>query len=442
MKKTFPFLFRAKNLALLVLFCLPMISRAQILFTQDFNSSTIVSTYVGSGANQFDFIGVAGTGSSSTYITATGAYANKLSLQRNGNNVAFVRSTDLAAPGPSVLRIKFKLSVPFGTAMASGTAATFYVGSGLTADALTSGELPSNASRHSQIGITITAASTFYLRDLGLFVNTPTYSGEQSITWYINNNGASVNYTDPAGGTSTVANDVADLWVGTTRVLTIAAIPAGAANNLTDFKFLFSNANGNSAIAIDDLEVSTGNLFVLPINLVSFDGVAVKVGVKLNWVTTNEINNNYFELRRAGEAGEFTTIAKINSKGNSQLNNDYNFVDKSPYSGTNYYQLRQYDLDGKMTTFKIISVKSGVASNHIRILTSNKNELNVSVNLSDAKAGNILLTDVSGKVLYTRQALLTAGENIIKIPLKNYNKQLGIVSFITTTERINLKVLF
>ena len=53
----FTSLFSAKNLAFSLIFCLPMLATAQVLFTQDFNSSTTISSYIGTGANQFDFIG-------------------------------------------------------------------------------------------------------------------------------------------------------------------------------------------------------------------------------------------------------------------------------------------------------------------------------------------------------------------------------------------------
>lgn len=180
---------------------------------------------------------------------------------------------------------------------------------------------------------------------------------------------------------------------------------------------------------------------VLPVSLISFKGMSLKEGVKLSWATAEEINNKYFELRRAAKDGQFTTIATINGNGNSQVNNYYNFIDQNPFLGTNLYQLKQVNLNGSATSYPIISVKYGGASDHIKLISSYPNQLNISVGLSEAKTGNIIFADASGKVLYTRQASLIAGENVLKIPVQTLSKQLSIISFVTTTERMSLKVL-
>ncbi len=199
-----------------------------------------------------------------------------------------------------------------------------------------------------------------------------------------------------------------------------------------------ANPVGDSTAAIVINSIASS---VLPVNLISFNGVPVKGGIKLSWVTAEEINNKYFELRRAAKDGQFTTIAKINGNGNSQVNNYYNFIDPNPFSGTNLYQLKQVNLNGNATTYPIISVRYGGTSNHIKLISSTSNQLNISVGLSEAKTGNIIFADISGKVLYTRQASLMPGENVLKIPVQHISKQLGIISFVTATERMSVKVL-
>ncbi len=186
---------------------------------------------------------------------------------------------------------------------------------------------------------------------------------------------------------------------------------------------------------------SIAGAVVVPVKLLSFNGVVIKEGIKLSWVTAQETNNNYFQLKKAGKDGRFTTIATLAGHVNSQVNSYYNFVDQAPFTGTNLYQLWQKDLDGNKTAFKIISLKYGVAANQIRSIAVTSNELTVAISLSEAKTGNIIFTDVSGRVLYNKRALLLAGENVIKIPVQHISRQLGAISFVTATERINLKVL-
>jgi Secretion system C-terminal sorting domain len=374
----------AKTLVLCLCLSSPFVSVAQNLFSQDFSSSTMVSSYIGSVSDQFDFIGVTGSGSSSVYINANG-----LNLQRNSNNLGFARTTDLASTPPGVLKVSFTLSAPFGTAMASGTAAVFYVGSDFTAAATTTGE----GSRHSSLGMTIAGSNMFYLRELNGFTNSTTYTGQQDICWYINNSGASINYTNPSGGATALANDVADVWVGTTRIF--AAIPAVTpTQNLTDFKCLFNNSNGNSAIAVDNIEISAGNS-VLPVVLSNFTVRKRGTANELTWVTEAEVNNKGYEVQRRSDNGTWESLGFVSGRNAAST---YTFTDNNPLR-INYYRLRAVDTDDKATLSKIISVQQDIRGHLTAAPNPTSNTLNIQLNTdeeidSDTK---VTLLDITGR---------------------------------------------
>ncbi|MBL7813392.1 MAG: T9SS type A sorting domain-containing protein [Saprospiraceae bacterium] len=422
MKKIFRPFCNANCLAFLLISVVPVSIKAQILFTQDFNASTTISTYIGTGPNQFDFIGVNGTGSSSVY-----ASSNRLNLQRNGNNVGFARTIDLATPAPDVLKIKFKISVPFGTAMASGTAGVFYVGSDLVAAANTTGEIstPTNGSRHSTLGITIAGANMFYLRELVGFTNSGTYTGIQDVTWFINNSGATINYTDPAGGSSSLADDVSDVWVGTTRVF--AAIPAiTPSQTIPDFKFLFNNANGNSAIALDDIEISTGFGTPIPVTLSSFTAQNTGATNQLIWKTESELNNKGYDIQRQSPNGNWESLGFV--KGLNKASR-YTFEDKTPLS-ISYYRLRQMDFDGKETLSKVVSVSQNQkgqvhispnpASDKINIvLPNNDPSVSTTITVYDLVGKQVLAQKTMALVYDLDISGLAKGTYLIKINSSN-----------------------
>ena len=429
MKKNFTSLFSAKILAFSLIFCLPMLSTAQVLFTQDFSASTTLSTYVGSGANQFDFIGVNATGGSSVY-----ASSNRLNLQRNTNNVGFARTTDLSSPAPAVLKIKFKVSVPFGTAMTSGTAGVFYVGSDLTSAANTTGEIttPASGSRHSTLGMTIAGTNMFYLRELVGFTNSVTYTGAQDVTWFVNNSGAAINYTDPAGGTSSLADDTGDVWVSTTRIFT--AVPAiTPSQTIPDFKFLFSNANGNSAIAVDDIEISTGFGMVIPVTLSSFAAKKTGAANQLTWETATEINNNGYHVERQSGNGTWASLDFV--KGNNKAST-YTFEDKDPLS-ISYYRLRQVDFDGKETLSKVVSVSQilkgsiGIfpnpTSDKVNITLSDNDRLeSTTVAVYNLIGKQVLVQKTTANTLELDMSSLAKGTYLLKINTNNsiYTKKI------------------
>ncbi|MCI5083480.1 MAG: T9SS type A sorting domain-containing protein [Saprospiraceae bacterium] len=84
----------------------------------------------------------------------------------------------------------------------------------------------------------------------------------------------------------------------------------------------------------------------LPVELSSFSGIVKGENIELNWETTAEINNSHFVIERASTEMIFQKIGEISGKGNSTTLQQYQFVDRFPLSGNNYYRLRQVDFDG------------------------------------------------------------------------------------------------
>jgi hypothetical protein len=227
---------------LLALLIVPMGLWGQI-FQQDFSSSSTVSDYVyaSPGIGQFNAISTSGAG------TVASITSNKLRFVRTAANAgSFSRTTDFS-PTPVALIYTFQLSVS-GNSAATTTAAVWQLGSGYgTAN---SSEAPANT--HSRIGLNLTATNgQFSLRNIGVG-NTGNYTGEQNITWVINNSGSTLNYKAPDGSNESVADDRVDLWIGTTRESNDIGITT-ASQNLTDLKFVFDD--GSATIDIDNIKI-------------------------------------------------------------------------------------------------------------------------------------------------------------------------------------------
>lgn len=87
---------------------------------------------------------------------------------------------------------------------------------------------------------------------------------------------------------------------------------------------------------------------VLPVKLLSFTGHHNNVSYTndLQWITTSEINNKHFEIMKSVDGIHFTSIGIVNSGGNSSGNRSYTYQDKNPFTGFNYYSLKQVDIHG------------------------------------------------------------------------------------------------
>ncbi|MFO0332587.1 MAG: hypothetical protein ACK514_14685, partial [Bacteroidota bacterium] len=96
----------------------------------------------------------------------------------------------------------------------------------------------------------------------------------------------------------------------------------------------------------------------LPIVLKTFNAsLGGSTSVWLNWVTSSELNNDYFEVQRSLDGESFEKIAIVKGKGTTTLENNYQLNDKRPTRGVNYYRLKQVDFDGKYTYSYVVSVE-------------------------------------------------------------------------------------
>lgn len=385
MKNFFTLIANAKKTILLVMLALPFVGGAQILLQQDFNVSTNVNDYIGTDANQFDFIGVSGATGASVYATN-----NRMSLQKTGAaNAALVKSTNLATPAPDFLRIKFKLTSAFSSAF-TGSTAVIYVGSDLFPGAAVTGELASNGSRFASVAIGYPSANTFNLRNVSVSPVVTSSDFTQNtmldITWYLNNSGAPKTYTNPNGGTSTIADDVSDLWIGNNLVF--AAMPAQTpTQTLSNFKVLVNNGSG--AISFDDFEITTG-WQALPVAINNFTAISQGNSNLLNWSSTTENNNKGFNVQKKSAVGEWENIGFV--AGNNRPST-YSFVDEKPLSNS-FYRLQQLDMDGAISYSKVVSVSKNIIQSITIAPNPASDKVLVSLNKLNATDNSLIIADV------------------------------------------------
>ncbi|MDA0196847.1 MAG: VCBS repeat-containing protein [Bacteroidetes bacterium] len=95
---------------------------------------------------------------------------------------------------------------------------------------------------------------------------------------------------------------------------------------------------------------------VLPVELVSFSGKAGNESIVLDWVTATEVNNDRFEIERSVDGANWDVVGTVVGAGSSEDFLTYEFTDRRPVIGINYYRLRQVDFDGAHEYHKAIFV--------------------------------------------------------------------------------------
>jgi mannan endo-1,4-beta-mannosidase len=101
----------------------------------------------------------------------------------------------------------------------------------------------------------------------------------------------------------------------------------------------------------------------LPVTLVSFSATPDGNDIRLDWQTSQEEHNDYFEIERSVDGINFNTISRVEGQLSGTLLQSYQFLDQR-YEGTMlYYRLKQVDVDGKFNYSSVITVHKAQENN-------------------------------------------------------------------------------
>ena len=174
---------------------------------------------------------------------------------------------------------------------------------------------------------------------------------------------------------------------------------------------------------------SEGN-FILPVNLISFTAKNTGNSNLLEWITTNEINNDHFDIERSADSFRFEKIGKVNANNTTAPQKRYDYKDQQPLTNINYYRLKQVDIDGKFQYSKVVSV-----TNHKTNFVVYPNPANDVIKILGANSNfEVIIYNILGK-----EVLRSSQTNIIITGLPNgiYTLRNGsnISKFIKTTKK-------
>jgi len=95
---------------------------------------------------------------------------------------------------------------------------------------------------------------------------------------------------------------------------------------------------------------------LLPIELLSFDGIYSNNRNTLKWSVATQINNDYFTIEKSTDGYTWNKLGNVDGVGNTTNILNYS-IDDFDYSKTiNYYRLSQTDYNGTTEYFNIIAI--------------------------------------------------------------------------------------
>lgn len=173
----------------------------------------------------------------------------------------------------------------------------------------------------------------------------------------------------------------------------------------------------------------------LPVEFISFTGVALDEENLLNWSTATETNNQFFYIERSDDGVNFTTIGRKDGAGTTSMIHHYAFDDYSPIEGTNYYRLRQVDYNGATMYSNIIALE--FHRGHMTVTNVKPNPTNGQVNFDFNSpvetTVHIVITDITGRVVRDEMVLTKAGTTAVSTVIEESGA--GVYTMIITEEK-------
>jgi len=157
----------------------------------------------------------------------------------------------------------------------------------------------------------------------------------------------------------------------------------------------------------------------LPIELLSFNATVANGAVVLEWTTASELNNDYFTIERSKDGELFETVSTIKGAGNSSQKITYTAKDTAPHLGKSYYRLRQTDFDGTTSYSNLVLVEVLESNNGVVALypnpLNNSSTLTIVFVAAEKQNVDIVLTDLSGRMVHRQSLSVVQGENVIPL---------------------------
>jgi len=139
-----------------------------------------------------------------------------------------------------------------------------------------------------------------------------------------------------------------------TRIENVADIYFDA-NPAVRTNYAFHTLSDTVFIDLDPSAVSIVD-DALPVEWIGLAGRASGDRILLTWATANEQNSDFFMVEKSMDRSFYESIGTVQAAGHSTEVKHYDFIDRNPVVGSNFYRLKQYDLDGSFTYSPTVEV--------------------------------------------------------------------------------------
>lgn len=191
-----------------------------------------------------------------------------------------------------------------------------------------------------------------------------------------------------------------------------------------------SGSSNNTKSGGKVLMLSYKGLLTLPVKFISFNGKLMPdKTVRLEWKAETDFQHDYFEVEKSAINGSFVSIGRVTA-----MRSPYSFIDPSPFTGNNYYRIRQADKDGKITYSKVINVIYDPSKFMMTVYPNPfKDVLSIKVTAAKPEYVQVQVNDMQGRIIYNQSRFVTTSSvNDIQVDTRSWSSQLYSVKIISS----------
>lgn len=160
----------------------------------------------------------------------------------------------------------------------------------------------------------------------------------------------------------------------------------------------------------------------LPISLTRFTVEQLNNTAELAWTTESESNNNLFVIEKSFDTKQWIRIGEINGAGTSNSINHYQFIDKNPMNGIQYYRLKQEDYSGSGSYSPMVTLDFNNGKKQTTVwVDQTLRQLHIATDGLEQNIQSIKIFNSDGKLIN----LLNEENSVIDLP--NANNQMYII---------------
>lgn len=274
-------------------------------------------------------------------------------------------------------------------------------------------------------------------------------NAEQAKVWIdFNNDGSFNNAEEYLGGVSENAppgSRPGGLTISIPVVIPVTAVKDQVIRMrvVDDLSTIYGTATLNTACTdpvygqAEDYPVLIRSLSLLPVELLSFNGLAEQNEVRLTWETALEQNSASFDIERSTNGKDYLKVGAVAAKG---IPSAYLFTDRGIPAGDYYYRLRQTDKDGRGNYSRTIKVTLGQRPGRYRVLNNPAGSYLDIAMPTRRQATSMTLVDVSGRILLQRS--IAPGNSVYRLEAIDALKPgIYFIQITTGTEKEVLKFI-